>query len=281
MGALIGLVLAIGVLLIALSVERPVHRAQRRGRVQRLIDAAALSQATPGTVVSASAIAALVSGAGALVVTSVPAVALIAGALASTVPFLLLRRRARTRQRAVRSAWPDAVDSLASAVRAGMSLPEAVADLQTRGPAPLRPAFARFAAEYRVTGSFGSALDLLHQELADPVADRVVASMRIAREVGGSDLGLVLRTVSSLLRADLRTRGEIEARQSWTISAARLAVAAPWITLALLCTRPEAAQAYRSALGALIVVISAGLTVVAYRAMLLIGRLPPEPRSLA
>ncbi len=281
MGALVGLCLAIGVLLILMSISHPVHRARRRGRVQNLIDSAALVHATPGTVISASAAGAVICGACALLVTSVPMVGVIAALLASAVPILLLRRRARTRALAVRSAWPDAVDSLASAVRAGMALPEALADLSTRGPSALRPAFARFAAEYRVSGSFGTALDTLHAALADPVADRVIASLRIARDVGGTDLGLVLRTLSSLLRADMRTRGEIEARQSWTVSAARLAVAAPWITLALLCTRPEAALAYRSALGALIVLISAGLTVVAYRVMLMIGRLPTAPRSLA
>jgi tight adherence protein B len=220
------------------------------------------------------------SGVCALLVTSVPVVALIAALLAAALPFLILRRRARKRALELRGAWPDAVDSLASAVRAGMSLPEALAELSTRGPVALRPAFARFGAEYRVSGSLSSALDSLQGDLADPVADRVVASIRIARDVGGTDLGLVLRTLSSLLRADMRTRGEIEARQSWTVSAARLAVAAPWITLVLLCTRPEAATAYRSAMGAVILVVSACLTVVAYRVILIIKKLPIKPQNL-
>jgi tight adherence protein B len=280
MGAFVGLALAVGVLLLVLSVSNPSTHTRRRGRLQVLIDSAALPQATPSTVISVAAAGAIICGAAVLLVTSVPAVALIAALLASLLPIMLLRRRAQTLSRALRTAWPDAIDSLASAVRAGMSLPEALADLAHRGPAALRPAFAGFAGEYRVSGSIGSALTSLQDSLADPVADRVIASLRVAREVGGTDLGLVLRTLSSLLRADLRTRGEIEARQSWTVSAARLAVAAPWITLALLCTRPEAASAYRSALGAMILVICAGLTVVAYRLMLLIGRLPAEPRTL-
>ena len=281
MGALIGLCLAIGILLVIVSVGRPMNRPLRRSRLQSLIDAAAIERATPGTVISAATAGAVMAGALALMITSVPVVALIAASLAAVLPFLVLRRRARRRTRAVRSAWPDAVDSLASAVRAGMSLPEALADLATRGPSALRPAFARFGREYRVSGSLGEALDSLQGALADPVADRVIAAIRIAREVGGTDLGIVLRTLSSLLRADLRTRGEIEARQSWTVSAARLAVAAPWVTLALLCTRPEAAAAYRTFTGAVILVVSAGLTVIAYRVMLLIGRLPSEPRTLA
>src|SRR3712207_8865597 len=45
--------------------------------------------------------------------------------------------------------------NLASAVRAGLSLPEALSALSTRGPEVLRPPFARFAAEYRSSGRFG------------------------------------------------------------------------------------------------------------------------------
>ena len=106
----------------------------------------------------------------------------------------------------------------------------------------------------------------------------MIAALRIAHEVGGSDLGRVLRTLGSLVREDARTRGEIAARQSWTLAAARLAIAAPWVTLALLLTRPETVNAYRSAAGAMVLVICAVLTVIAYRVMMAIGRLPDEPR---
>jgi len=108
-----------------------------------------------------------------------------------------------------------------------------------------------------------------------------IAALRIARDVGGSDLGVVLRTLSALLRENARMRGEIEARQSWTVSAAKLAVAAPWVTLALLCTRPDAVRAYSSAGGAGVLLLAAALSFIAYRVMLRIGRLPAEPRMAA
>ncbi len=206
--------------------------------------------------------------------------AVIAGVIAANLPLLVLRRRAGRRQRLLRDCWPEAVDGLVSGVRAGMSLPEAVGDLSRHGPEPLRPAFADFAVEYRATGSFADALSLLQERLADPVADRVVTSLRIAREVGGSDLGVVLRALSTVLREDGRTRGEIEARQSWTIAAARMAVAAPWLTLALLCTRPESVRAFGTAAGAAVLAVAAGLSLVAYRIMLRIGRLPAEQRMV-
>ena len=290
MGAVLGLIAGLGAMLIlfaltdhtlpgasSLGAASPVSS----GRLRQLIDQSGIPRATVPSLLGACAAGALFVGVAALLVTAVPMAAFIAGGVAAYLPIVLLRRRAAARQRALRSAWPDAVDALVSAVRAGMSLPEAVGQLGHRGPEPLRPSFRLFEREYRATGSFLASLDVLQESLSDPVADRVLASLRIAREVGGSDLGMVLRTLSALLREDARTRGEIESRQSWTVSAAKLAVAAPWITLALLCSRPEAAKAYASLTGALVLLVAAVMSFTAYRVMLLIGRLPTEPRLAA
>jgi tight adherence protein B len=280
LGVLVGLVAGCGLLLVLLAAtgaprsSRPV----REPGIRVLLRRAGLPTVPVAGIVGACLIAGLLAAALTLLVTAVSVAALLASATAACLPILLLRRRASRRERLLRECWPDAVDALVSGVRAGMSLPEAVGDLARHGPEPLQPAFVEFAGEYRATGSFSLALAVLQDMLADPVADRVVASLRIAREVGGSDLGLVLRTLSALLREDARTRGEIEARQSWTVAAARMAVAAPWLTLALLCTRPEAVRAFGSTGGAVVLVVAAVLSVVAYRLMLRIGRLPGEAR---
>jgi tight adherence protein B len=281
-GALIGLAVGVGALLVALGATSPRRaREPRPSRVRRLIDGAGLERVSPSAVVGACFGLAVVVGLVVLAISGVAVVGALAAIVAAYVPLAVLRRRARTRAVALRSAWPDAVDMLGSAVRAGMSLPEAVIDLGVRGPEALRPAFTGFAADYRASGSFALALEALKDTLRDPVADRVVVSLGIAREVGGSDLGKVLATLSDFLRQDARARGEIEARQSWTVNAARVAVAAPWITLLLLCTRPETVAAYSTATGAVILIGSAALSVVAYRVMTAIGRLPDEPRVLA
>ncbi len=172
------------------------------------------------------------------------------------------------------------IDDLASGVRAGLSLPEALMALAERGPEEVRAEFARFADDYRATGRFTDALEALKARLADPVADRIVEALRLTREVGGTDLGCLLRTLSQMLREDLRTRGELEARQSWTVNGARMAVAAPWVVLLMLATRGEAAVAYSSPLGAVVLAVGAGCSVVAYQLMVRIGRLPEETRVL-
>jgi tight adherence protein B len=281
-GALTGLALGLGLLLVLVGLRAPRSASSKRvSRLRRLLDQAGLDRLGPSAVVGAGVGLGMIAGLLVLVVSGVPVVGVLAAIVAGFLPLIALRRRARTRGIALRAAWPDAVDMLGSAVRAGMSLPEAVIDLGVKGPEALRPAFRAFAADYRATGSFALALDLLKDSLGDPVADRVVVSLGIAREVGGSDLGRVLATLSDFLRQDARARGEIEARQSWTVNAARVAVAAPWITLLLLCTRPETVAAYSTTTGAIILVGAALLSVVAYRVMTAIGRLPDEPRVLA
>jgi tight adherence protein B len=161
-----------------------------------------------------------------------------------------------------------------------LSLPEALSALGSRGPELLRTPFERFAGDFRATGNFNDSLDRLKNSLADPVGDRVIEALRMAREVGGSDLGRLLRTLSTFLREDARVRAELETRQSWTVNAARLALAAPWVVLLLLSVRPEAVVAYRTAAGAMVLVIGAGTSAIAYRVMLRVAQLPEEARVL-
>lgn len=196
-------------------------------------------------------------------------------------PVALVVRLRRRRTTELREIWPEVVDNLTSAVRAGLSLPEALSSLGTRGPEQLRGPFERFGSRYRTSGRFVLCLDLLKEDLADPVADRICETLRVAREVGGTDLGRVLRTLSTFLREDARTRAELETRQGWTVNAARLAVAAPWVVLLLLATQQTTLDAYDSPTGAGLLVGGGAVCVVAYRLMVRIGRLPEEKRVLA
>ncbi len=200
--------------------------------------------------------------------------------VASWIPFAWARARRRSRAYSFREAWPDAIASVIAGVRAGISLPETCASLAERGPQDLRPGFTSFAATYAASGSFHAALDRLRSELSDPVGDRVVVSLGLAHDVGGSDLVRVLRTLSDFVREDLRVRKEVQARWSWTVTAARVAAAAPWIVLLLMSARPEAAAAFNSSTGAIVVATGAVVTTLGYRLMLRAARLP-EPGRLS
>jgi tight adherence protein B len=280
---LLGCGLGLGVLLtispFLWSTARPTRRA--RGPLPALRER--MRQAGLGAVpVPVFAVVSVLLGVAvaAVVLVFVPVVALAAGAGLAGValPTLVLGSRARSRRRANRVVWPDVVDHLVSAVRSGLALPEGVAALAASGPAPTREAFAAFEADYAASGSFGRSLDRLKIRLADPVADRILETLRMSREVGGHELPAVLRALASHLRQEAAIRGEVEARQSWVMNAARLGAAAPWVVLALLATRPEAAAAYNSSAGIAMIVGGLVATVIAYRAMIVLARLPEERR---
>ena len=71
-----------------------------------------------------------------------------------------------------------------------------------------------------------------------------------------------------------------EVTYSWTVNAARLAVTAPWIVLAMLSSRLDSLQAYSRPAGVLVQAVGAALSLVAYRVMVRVGRLPEEGRVL-
>lgn len=242
---------------------------------------AGLTRLSPAGVVVVSFVVGIAAGSLVLALAPVAVLAAAAALAATAAPFAVILGRARSRRREMRAVWPDAIDHLVAGIRSGTPLGEALCELGESGPAPLRPAFAGFTADFRGTGQLMIALDELKERMADPVADRVIETMRLAREVGGSELPAVLRALAAHLRADAAIRSEVEGRQTWVVSAARLGVAAPWLVLLLLAARPEGVRAYNSPLGAVVLLLGFGVTVVAYRIMLALGRLPAERRWFA
>lgn len=285
MGTVVGLGGGVGLLLVWLAWTAPPRGAgtgpARPGRTRLLLDRAGLPSTSPSSVWVLCAAGFVVAFLAVEVVSQTATVAATFGLMAGYLPLAALAGRARRRQRELAEVWPEAVDNLASAVRAGLSLAEALTALGQRGPEPLREPFLAFATDYQVTGRFGESLDRLKDRLADPVGDRVVEGLRIAREVGGGELGRLLRNLSGYLRDAARTRSELEARQSWTVNGARLAVAAPWLVLLMLCFQRDVISRYASTSGVVVLVVGAAVCLAAYRMMVRIGRLPAEQRVMA
>jgi tight adherence protein B len=284
MGALVGLGVGIGLVLVWSVFFVPREQRPPRttpGRTAHLLARAGLG----GVSATSLVLLCVVLGVTGFVVLqgvarTVP-VSVAFGVMAAYAPVAALRHRALRRQREFAEVWPDAVDNLASAVRAGLSLPDAVSALGTNGPEALRSDFAQFAVDYQLTGRFGDSLDLLKARLADPVGDRVVEGLRIARDVGGGELGRLLRNLSGYLRDEARTRSELESRQAWTVNGARLAVAAPWVVLLLMALQSDVIERYATTGGVVVLGVGAGTCVLAYRLMMRIGRLPVERRILS
>lgn len=262
--------------------SRPADsRGARSGALSRLLEEAGMAHLRPRVVVAVSLLQAAIGAALVWLVLGVPILALCAALFGGIAPVLWLRGRRTQLIRSRRGLWSDVCDHLISAVRAGMSLPDAVASLAVSAPPLLRPAFATFARDMAASGHFDSSALRLKSLLSDPTADRIVETLRMARQVGGTELPGVLRSLSAAVRADTALRAEVEARQSWIRGAAILGVVAPWAILALLSMRPEGARAYTSPEGIALVIGGALVSLLAYRLMLGLGRLPEPRRWLA
>lgn len=276
-----GAVLAAGILLTASPWMWPAraNREASRGSRQltRMLEEAGLDRVRPLSIVALSLLLGAIAAATAWLSTQVFALTAVGAAVGIAAPFWWLRARRLSLLRTRRALWSDVCSLLIASVRAGMSLSDSVSSLAHSAPLALRPAFTAFASDIAASGHFDSSAIALKERLADPVADRIIETLRMARQVGGTELTSVLRALAESVRADAALRAEVEAKQSWVRGAASLGVAAPWVILVLLASRPEARGAYASAEGVVLIVAGAAVSVVAYRVMLAIGRLP-EPR---
>ncbi|MFT4235696.1 MAG: type II secretion system F family protein [Microbacterium sp.] len=284
MTLLLGAMLASGLLLLLAPIwwpSRPRAPRTERGRGGRLLESAGFAHLNPRVLPFACVAVCLVACALVWLVTGVLPLAVLAAIAGAAAPVVWLRSRAVKLQRARRSLWPDVCDLLIASVRSGMALPDAIASLARSAPPAIRGAFAGFERDMTASGHFDSASDRLKSALADPMADRIVETLRMARQVGGTELTPVLRALSASVRADAALRSEVESRQSWTRGAAVLGVVAPWVIVAMLAMRPEGAAAYSSPEGMMLLLAGAVVSLIAYRAMLRIGRLPQPRRWFA
>lgn len=247
-------------------------------RLERWLGRWGLSSTEAIKLVGLSVAVGLGAGLLALATTGLLPLAAVATLAAAPAPFARDAARRRRRHEEMRAAWPDALSSIIAGIRAGMSLPECCCALIERGPDALQPGFAAFAGTYRACMSFDAAVEALRASLDDPISDRVGMVLRLANDVGGTDLVRVLRATGDFIREDLRTRGEIRARWSWTLNAARLAAGTPFLVLAVMSLRPEARSAYSRPGGVMTIAVGSLVTLVGYRLMLRAASLPEERR---
>lgn len=274
MGVIIGLIFSAGVLLVFASANSPQPAPQTFDTLIRKIRASAQD-------IALAFLCGWAGGLATFIIVHNWLFSCLIGLCCSIIPRLRRNAVARKKRKQAREQWPDVLDDVVSGLRAGLSIGESLASLSERGPQEMREHFRIFADELQATARLDSALTRLKNDMKEPVADKVVESMRLASTLGGHDLALLLSDLASALRAENRARGELLARQSWTRGGAKVAAAAPWIVLALLSMRPHFSDALRTGEGSLVLLCGFALTVIAYGLMVRIGRLPEAPRVLA
>ena len=137
--------------------------------------------------------------------------AAVAAALPVDRPVGMLDRllAGRRRQR-MRGQLPAALQAVATSVRAGLSLPQALQAAGRQVPAPLGEEFARIAEETALGATLDRALESFEARVALPDVRLLVASLSLSRATGASLAPLLDRLVETLRERE-RLRGQVQA----------------------------------------------------------------------
>lgn len=212
--------------------------------------------------------------------TSSEAISIAIATLSSALPFLICRGRNLKRQREQEVAWPEAIDSLVSALQAGISISEALTQLALHGPKVLRPSFAQIQSNLLSVGNFEQVLLKEKKRLDSAISDQVFETLIISKDFGGRDANNALRLLAEFVREDIAVAEEIRTKFGWIRNSALLATAAPWLLLILLSTQDSTVEIYSTPSGALVLSLGVVMTATAYIWMEKVGSLPAAPRAL-
>jgi tight adherence protein B len=212
--------------------------------------------------------------------TSSEAISLAIATLSAALPFLIGRGRNIKKQREKEVAWPEAIDSLVSALQAGISISEALTQLAMHGPKVLRPSFAQIQSDLLSLGNFEQVLLKEKRRLDSAISDQVFETLIISKDFGGRDANNALRLLAEFVREDIAVAEEIRTKFGWIRNSALLATAAPWLLLILLSTQDSTVEIYSTPSGALVLSLGVVMTATAYIWMEKVGSLPAAPRAL-
>jgi Flp pilus assembly protein TadB len=189
-------VVAAGVLQVA---ERAVAASGRGGRIALRLDQAGLTVLPHewSTLVACAIVVAALAGA----ITVGPwwAGGVLGVLLATVVTEAFLRIRASRRCRAFAEQLPDTLQLLASSLRSGFSLPQALAAAQESGMQPMKAELGRALAAARIGVDLEDELDAVAARMRSEEWRLAVMAIRIQRSVGGN-LAEVLTTTAQTLR---------------------------------------------------------------------------------
>lgn len=192
-----------------------------------------------------------------------------------------LAARARRRSNRIAEEWPTVIETLESAAMVAMPLMQSLRDLADSSQLLVAKDFAWLCNRIDSGIGIDQSLFELKGRFGLANCDLTIETLRLVNEAGGSGFQAALGLQARTLRQRTSLLEQIYAKQGWVTSTAKVAVAAPWLIVALLSLRPENASAYNTPTGQ--VLLAAGLlaSFLAIRLIALIGRIDTSKRVFA
>jgi len=162
--------------------------------------------------------------------------AVLAGLAGGAAPGWIVHRYRTQRIARFERQLVDALQAMANAFRAGLTLPQALESLSREAPFPLGPELALVVKELKLGVTVESALDNLASRVDSADLSLVVVSTNTARQLGGN-MAEMFETISGTIRERFRLQGKIAAltsqgrMQGWVVAALPLllGVAMRWM----------------------------------------------------
>jgi tight adherence protein B len=202
---------------------------------------------------------------------SVSLVWMVLAMLAALVAYLLGGRERRRRR--IEAQALDAMGLLASGLRAGYSVPQAIALVATHSPEPTASEFAVAAQEISVGVPLADTIARLSKRTANADYELVSIIVRVQHEVGGN-LAQILDSVGDTLRERFELRRQVEALTAQQRLSSVVLTVLPFALLTFLFVMDRAFvdPLFREPLGRLMLALAGVMVFLGWSVMRSVGR---------
>ena len=218
--------------------NRALVRLQAAMQLKRMIDQADL-HITPSRLIMFSAMAGMLGGLAAAVVTIYMMFWLVGGLVAASLPFAHVWWKRKKRFDAFLEHLPDALDLMSRGLSAGHAFSESLHMVSSEMPEPIASEFRKTYEEQNLGLSLKLALENLTQRM--PVLDlkMCVTAVLIQRETGGN-LAEILEKVAITIRERFRIMGDLKTLTTSSRMSAWLLCGLPiFVTFVITVMNPE------------------------------------------
>jgi len=238
------------------------HRADLAGPIQRLLEEAGMSL-TVGSFVLTVIVVGVSAAVGVWMLTQMVLVALGVGLVAGALPFLYVRRKRTVRLQTFEEQFPEAIDLISRALRAGHALTTGLGMVADEIPKPVGSEFRRLYDEQNFGSSLPDAMRAMARRV--PVVDArfFVTAVLTQRESGGN-LSEVLDNLASVMRDRFKLKRQIRVISAHgRISAWVLSAMPPTLAAILFFLSPSfMSTLWEDPLGVRLVLIALALQIV-------------------
>ncbi len=207
--------------------------------LRRLRERAGLKRVTVGTIAVVCVFLACVAFAAVVIVFQSTLAAIGIAVVAACLPILYVRRAAAKRLAKFEEQFPDAIDLMARALRAGHALTTAMQLVADEVPAPVGTEFKLLFEQQNYGMALGDALRAFAERV--PVIDArfFVTALLTQREMGGN-LSEVLENLASVIRERFRVKRQVRVVSAHgRITGVVLGCLPPGVAIALFVIAPD------------------------------------------